>query len=361
VNQYDRTRPFPASAKDSPKSAAGEDARPLQTPIWFPALRSTGKPMTVGDYAQLADTEMHFGAPSPKQNRWRSLLSTSSEIPLRAVKDAEPARGHYPVLIYAPSDSSVSWENADLCEYLASHGYVILASPSMGVSTRDMTDDLDGIDAQARDISFLITYAAALPDADLSEVAVVSWSWGGISSLFAAARDHRINALLEMDGSMRYFPGLVQKAGDVFPGRMTIPLLFFTSDNPNFLEDIAKSYDGPPADMVGPNVLNAWIHGDLLTVNMLGMAHPEFSSMFQRRENAQRFAQNQVADYGRNDVNTSYSSVALYALNFLNEYLKHDSSAKAFLAKTPTENGIPRHFMGVRFRPAQKTSNPSSR
>ena len=27
-------------------------------------------------------------------------------------------------------------ENADLCEYLASHGYVVIASPDMGASTR---------------------------------------------------------------------------------------------------------------------------------------------------------------------------------------------------------------------------------
>jgi predicted dienelactone hydrolase len=284
-------------------------------------------------------------------------LKASFDISLWAVRDARAANGHYPVVIYAPSDSSVSWENADLCEYLASHGYVVLASPSMGASTRDMTDDLNGINAQARDISFLITYAKTLSDADLSKVAVVSWSWGGNSSLFAAAPDHRIDALVEMDGSMRYYPGLVQKAGYVHPERMTIPLLFFTSEDPNRLEDMAKYYEGPPADIVGPNVLNAWIHGDLLTVNMLGMAHPEFSSMFQRRESARRFEENQVADYGRNDANTSYSWVALYTLNFLNAYLKHDSSAKAFLARTPSENGVPKHFMGIRFRPAQKSSH----
>ena len=169
--------------------------------------------MTVGDYVQLADTEIHFNAPDEKENRWRSLLNTSFDIPLSAVREAKPAKGRYPVLIYASSDSSVSWENADLCEYLASHGYVVLASPSIGASTRNMTDDLDGTDAQARDISFLITYAKTLPDTDLSEVAVVSWSWGGISSLFAATRDPRIDALVEMDGSMLYYPGLVKRAG----------------------------------------------------------------------------------------------------------------------------------------------------
>jgi hypothetical protein len=60
-----------------------------------------------------------------------------------------------------------------------------------------------------------------------------------------------------------------------------IPLLFFTQEDANVLEDIDRHYDGPPAYIVGPNILNAWIHGDLLTVNMLGMAHAEFSSMFQ--------------------------------------------------------------------------------
>jgi hypothetical protein len=94
---------------------------------------------------------------------------------------------------------------------------------------------------------------------------------------------------------------------------------------------------------------------------MLGMAHPEFSSMFQRRESAQRFAENQVADYGRDDANTSHAWVALYTLNFLNAYLKHDAPAKAFLERTPAENGVPKHFMGITFRPAQKVSTPKAR
>jgi len=269
------------------------------------------------------------------------------------VRDAELDSEHYPILIYAPSDSSVAWENADLCEYLASHGYVVLASPSMGAATRDMTDDLDGINAQARDISFLVSYAKSLSDTDSSEVAVVSWSWGGISSLFAAARDPRIDALVAMDGSMRYYPGLVKKAGDIHPERMTIPLLFFTRNVS--LEDLEND-NAPVADKVGPSVLNEWIHGDLLTVNMLGMAHAEFSSMFQRRESAQRFAENQVADYGRDDANTSYAWVARYSLDFLDAQLKHVASAKAFLGKSPSSNGVAKHFMDVRFRPARKTT-----
>jgi predicted dienelactone hydrolase len=343
VDQYDRSRTYPASL----------NGRPIQTVIWYPSLKSAGAPMTVANYVKLADEETNFNAPDAEKNRWRSLLKTSFDTRLRAVRDANLVTGHYPMLIYAPSDSSVSWENADLCEYLASYGYVVLASASLGSSTRDMADDLDGINAQALDISFLISYASELAHVDVSKVAVVSWSWGGISSLFAEARDSRIHALVELDGSVRYYPGLVRSGGDVHPERMTIPLLFFTRNVS--LEDLEN--DGvTQADRVGPNVLNAWSHGDLLKVDMLGMAHPEFSSMFQRRESEQRFAENQIADYGRDDANTSYAWMALYTLKFLDACLKQDPSAKKFLERTPAQNGVPKHFMGVTLRAAEKVS-----
>jgi hypothetical protein len=57
--------------------------------------------------------------------------------------------------------------------------------------------------------------------------------------------------------------------------------------------------------------------------------------------------------------NVSYAWVALYTLNFLDGYLNHDASAKAFLGKTPAGNGVPKHFMGVTFRPAQQTDAKS--
>jgi dienelactone hydrolase len=345
VNQYDHSRSFPVSA-----GSAKSSARPLQTLIWYPSSASTTRPMTVGDYAQLADTEISFKAPD-RIHKWHSILAASSAVALRAVRDAPLVQGHFPVVIYAPGDSSVSWDNADLCEYLASYGYVVLASPSMGASTRDMTDDLDGINTQARDISFLIGYAGTLPDADSSKLAVAAWSWGGISSLFAAARDHRIDALVDLEGSLRYYPGLVQRAADVRPDRMTLPLLFFTRGDLS-LED----WDGFNDDgKIGPNVLNEWIHGDLLTVHMLGMSHPEFSAMTERKHNAERFAENQQADYDRDDANTSYAWVARYTVAFLDAHLKQDAAADAFLKKTPAENGVPRHFMATSFRPAQKS------
>ena len=55
--------------------------------------------------------------------------------------------------------------------------------------------------------------------------------------------------------------------------------------------------------------------------------------MFQRRESAKRFEENQVADYGREDANTNHAWVALYTLKFLDAYLKHDVYGKSFPSK----------------------------
>jgi tetratricopeptide (TPR) repeat protein len=356
VEQYDLSRTFRGLTDDLGKPSVGERARPLQTLVWYPAEKSSAKPMTVADYGNLQATEISFGKPMipADMKEWMTEAAPTLTQSLWAVRDAEPTPGHFPVVIYAPSFSSQSWENADLCEYLASHGYVVIASPDMGATARDMTMDLAGIDAQARDISFLIGYAQTLPDTDMSAVAVAGYSWGGISNLFAAARDNRIDALVALDGSMRYFPGLVKDAGYVHPEQMTIPLLFFTQGEIT-LEKVELYHSAPM--QTGPNVLNAWTHGDLVTVDMMGLIHLEFSSMFQRDESTwkQTFGTQQKADYGREDGVAGYAWVAKYTVHFLDAYLKHDAAALAYLKKTADENGAPQHFLAVRYRAAQGT------
>ncbi len=352
VDQYDYSRTYRSRTNDLGLPYEGERARPLQTLIWYPAEKTALKPMTVGDYANLAATETSFDKPllSVDSKHWIDGIKPTLTMPMWAVRDAPPVSGHFPIVIYAPSFSAMSWENADLCEYLASHGYVVIASPDMGASTRDMTLDVDGINAQARDISFLIGYAETLPNTDMSAIAVAGFSWGGISNLFAAAQDNRIDALVALDGSMRYYPGLV-KQGDVHPEQMTIPLLFFAQGGMT-LEDKERYLNSEKNQ--GPSVLNAWTHGDLVLVRMLGLVHVEHSSMYQRNEDVWKsFSQQQIADYGREDGIAGYAWIARYTAQFLDAYLKHDAAAMAWIKNTPAENGVPQHLLSVSYRPAK--------
>ena len=352
VEQYDYTRTFHSPLDVLGKPYTGERARPVQTLIWYPAEPSIAKKMTVADYTNLLAAEADFAHPhiSSDWQAWIKAVTPTLQDSLWAVRNASPVAGRFPVVIYAPSLSAMSWENADLCEYLASYGYVVIASPSMGAATRNLTTDVLGTEAQARDISFLISYARTLSDTDLSEIAVAGFSWGGISNLFAAARDSRIDALIALDGSMRYYPGLVAQSGYVHPDEMTIPLLFFTQ-GAFTLEDRSRYLTSK--DSEGPNVLNAWTHGDLLTVRDMALVHLEHSSMFQRNEDLWKTYEN--ADYSRADGIIGYAWVCRYTLNFLNAYLKHDPVAMAFLKRTPAENGVPAHILATNFRPGEGT------
>ena len=350
VEQYDFSRTYRSLIDGLGKPYLGERARPLQTLIWYPAQKSSGKPMTVGDYGDLLATEVNFGGPqlAPDWKQWLDGMRPTLKDSMWAVRDAPLLAGKFPVVIYAPSISSMSWENADLCEYLASHGYVVVASPDMGAATREASADLADINAQAQDISFLIGYARTLPYTEMSQIAVAGFSWGGISNLFAAARDNRVDALIAFDGSMRYFPGLVKAAGDVHPEQMTIPMLFFTQ-GPTTLEKLARQH--PNKDNEGPNVLNEWTHGDLITVEDIALVHTEHSSMYQRNEDIwKNYPRSHKADYSRADGMVGYAWIARYTLEFLDAYLKHDEQAMAFLKKTPAEVGVPPHMMTVDFR-----------
>jgi dienelactone hydrolase len=349
VEQYDYSRVFQPEVDSLGKPYEGERARPIQTLIWYPAQAGAAPHMVVGDYVALSETEASFGRPrlvkGPANYFWSGIAPSFPE-PMAATREAAAAPGRFPLVIYAPSFSSGAWENADLCEFLASWGYVVIASPGMGVG-RESTHDLAGVDAQARDISFLIGFARSLPDADVSHVAVVGFSWGGLSNLFAAQRDDRIQALVDLEGSIRYWPGLV-KSGDVDPSKLAIPLLYFKQEVS--LEGQAGLEQNFKA-AAGPSVLNQWTGGDLYSIQMLRMVHPEFGSLTFRNTNLWNFEMPRLqwGDYDREDGIESYAWVARYTRAFLDAYLKTDADARAFLNKPPADVGVPRHTLAVSF------------
>jgi dienelactone hydrolase len=353
AEQYDRSRLFAATLDENEKPVTVEGPRPLQILVWYPAETSSGKIMTFGDYAALIKTETSFDQPiehGKPQAFVEQYMHGITALPAWAVRDATMQAGQFPVVIYAPSLNAPATENIELCEYLASNGYVVMASPSMGAASRTMTVDIAGANAEARDISFLIDFAKTLPNTDMSEVAAMGYSWGGMAALFDAARDKRVGALISLDGSFRYSAGTVQEAGDVHPDQMTIPILVFSR-----AEETLEAWDamrhGKQQGDAAPNVLNEWTHGDLLHIHLLGVSHIQFSSLYQRSERFGKEAlQFSPADYSLDEGAESYNWMARYTLEFLDAYLKRNEVAREFLKRTPTENHVPRHLIAEQFR-----------
>jgi dienelactone hydrolase len=355
VQQYDHTRLYKTTVDVvTGQPSRGERARPVQTLVWYPAARG-GKPMTFRDYVATTPTEDDYTlAPAEVQRlagaridgnagARRDVLLRDIVRPMQSVRDAAPAAGKFPVVIYAPSFSAVGVENTDLCEYLASQGYVVLASPSLGAHTRSMTLDLEGLEAQAADIAYLIGYARTLAQADANNVAVVGFSWGGLANVLAAAKDDRIRALVSLDGSLRgygkFVDGGPNAAKYVSPARVAVPLLY-VGRRPSTLEELNRSEVSTSFSFI-----NQMKYSDVYVLSMMPMRHADFSSWALRQAQDEGFV-----DYTRDEVSAAYGWTARYVHRFLDAYLKHDAAGLAFLNATPRANGAPPHMIATDIR-----------
>ena len=346
VQQYDHARGVNPDINAFGESKGGERARPMQTLVWYPAQVTSGKAMQAIDYelTKLTDYEVDVSAAdlAKMRARWLGAAQAAQLVqPMWAMRDAAAATGKYPVVIYAPGFDGRAFENADLGEYLASHGYIVIASRSTGPRTALMSDDLEGLQAQAADIAFLSAYAHTLAQADSSRLAVVGFSWGGLANVFASAKSNRIKALVSLDGSVRSQPQLIAAAGNVDPARTAVPMLSIGS-RPMSLETLHQR-----GRTVASNYLNSMKYSDLYLATMQPMVHMNFSSWSLRFDGDQQFT-----DYSSDEVATAYSWTIRYVKEFLDAYLKKNDAALAFLKNSPLKNGVPAHTMALESRPA---------
>lgn len=362
VEQYDHWRAYRTRTDlVTGQAYTGERARPVQTLVWYPAAAS-GARMAYRDYFDTLGAEDDFTLSA--QERARRVKAQLDEAtagpratlarqalagPVLAQRDAAPLAGRFPVVVYGPSFGIPAMDNADLCEYLASQGYVVIASPSVGPRSRAMTADLDGLEAQAADMAFLAAYARTLPYADAARMAVMGYSWGGLANVLAAARDDRIGAVVSLDGSVRahsqYVDGGSKAARYVTPERLTAPFLYLGA-RPHSVETINKY-----SLNIGYSLMNKMVHADTYILTMNPMTHSDFDSFMLRFAPDASFA-----DYTREEAMQAYSWAARYVHRFLDAYLKGDASAKAFLVNTPRDNGVPPRTMVTDIRPAASTA-----
>jgi len=349
VEQYDGSRTFLGRTDPvTGQPITTNRARPIQTLIWYPAEKA-GSPLRYGDYLALTGSEDRYDRSAEQiaataEFRLRdylppdfsaAALGTIKNEPMWAIRDASARSGKFPVVIYAPSHNASAAENADLCEYLASYGYVVLASPSFGVHSRWMASDLADIEVQAGDIEFLIGYASTLLNADNSHVAVIGYSWGGIANVFAAAKDNRITALVGFDGGIRLVGKMVAASKYVVPERLTVPYLYLSSA-PGALEDLYRQQQDLSDDL-----LARLKFCDLYLVTMEPLLHYHFSSEHLRFLSAH----NLESEYPLDEIYQAYGGLARYTRTFLDGTLKNDANALASVAGKP--EGFPRHAVRV--------------
>ena len=133
---------------------------------------------------------------------WDGLLAT----PVFATLNVPAAAGKFPVVIYHPGLGGTFDDNAVACEYLASHGYVVLSSAYQAADSSILNINGD-LDTSFDDLSFLLRYAATLPFADISKVAAMGHSYGAQAMLgWRAQPNSPLDAVVFLDSTVEYRP-----------------------------------------------------------------------------------------------------------------------------------------------------------
>jgi dienelactone hydrolase len=194
---------YPVGVRSQDFEDATRGGRKLPLELWYPAHgRHVGQDLA----SQSQDRYSIFGAHSVQQD---------------AVRDAAPAEGSFPLVVFSHGMAGHRRQSTFLCTHLASHGYAVasadhggstiadLVTLAMRVRARELPPDLEPILAgyvadRPQDMAAIIEHTAsgALSwpvELDLARgVGVTGHSFGGFTAIVVAARDPRVRALVAL-------------------------------------------------------------------------------------------------------------------------------------------------------------------
>ena len=255
---------------------------------------------------------------------WDGLLAT----PVFATGNVPAAPGRFPVVIHHPGLGGTFDDNAVACEYLASHGYVVLSSAYQAADSGSLNIDGD-LWTSLEDLNFLLRYAATLPFADVSKVAAMGHGYGAQAMLGWRARpDSAVDAVVSLDSTLEYrplddFPSL--KAALERNRNSACPVMMFAGRRQN-----------PHWDSLDPYLRFA----SRYEATVDGMEHNDFVS--------------QGATGKADAVRRNYEAVCEAILRFLNGHLKGDAEALQSLRGAGTPGPVQLEYQAA--RPAAPTS-----
>jgi pimeloyl-ACP methyl ester carboxylesterase len=349
--QLDYSRRYNMTFDDKTTYAPGKAPRPILVNQWYPAKQvGAPKPMPHRDYLNIRSddpqlttfsirlAEYNRGViakevmdKSPKEltGLEKTLLDQFLDTPTACIRGAAPALGPFPLVIYHSGAGSSFEDNSVLCEFLASHGFVVLGSAFQQQSGKSFnTDNGEG---SARDLAFLTAYARQLPNCDWHYVAVIGHSAGAQAALtFGSQPNAVVDAVVSLDTTQDYrglkdplweFATQVAKNGANF----TCPLLMVAGPHAFFeLADslqFSERYYLTIKDMDHNDYISqGGIHNERLY--QLHLRDPGRTAGVRAKENA-----------ALQRTKAGYQALCIYILRFLEAELKGGAAGKHFLAR----------------------------
>lgn len=318
-------------------------ARPIPISIWYPATIADSKPeqLTVLNYLEVLKEEEEWkNLPNYFLLDWFPYLWNTPEnkahLSEKANAFSNPTLlvGKFPVVVYAPSYQASSIENFTLFEYLASNGFVVISSPSRGTDTRWLeggtTRDME---TQSRDVEFLLKEIHSYENIEFEKVALMGFSFGGLSNALTVMKNKTINAIVSLDGTERYNYPVLEKSPYFNLDKFSIPYIHFAQKE--IPKEVLTTDKIPEELNYKFQLYDSLEYSNIHRYRFHDLTHSYFSSfgvLFANRDKKQ--------DKSDEKIMASYNLLCQHTLQFLNATLKNEKNAIAFIENEPVENGF---------------------
>ena len=329
--------------------------RPISISIWYPAKieKNNSHQLTILDYLEVLKEEEEWkNLPNYFLLDWFPYLSNTPENKAHlsekvdAFSNSTFLDGKFPVIVYAPSYQSSSIENFALFEYLASNGFIVISSPSRGTDTRWLeggtTKDME---TQSRDIEFLLKEIYKYKNIDLNKIALIGFSFGGLSNTITIIKHKNISAIVSLDGTERYNYGVLEKSPYFDLDKFNTPYIHFAQ------EEIPKEVltsDKIPAELNYKfQLYDSLQYNNAYSYRFHDLTHSYFSTfgvLFANRDKRQ--------DKSDAKIMVSYRLLSEHTLQFLNATLKNDKYAKKFIENSSENNGFAKDLISKKMKQA---------
>ncbi|WP_286269938.1 hypothetical protein [Thalassotalea hakodatensis] len=243
-HEYDKRRSFAPKYDYFGEETFSPIGRPMQVAMWYPGKSiADKKPLKYRDFTAFTSSEVDF-ARQAKGEREQHINSLLNSLPDRAkagyIKfwqqltrsyfNIEVAGDNFPVVLYAPPMNSSVHDNALLCEYLASHGYIVVSVAAKGEFTRLQQQLVNAAQVQALDLAYLWEFSQRFTRN--KKVAVIGYSLGGLSNLIFANKNKDVDAVVSLDSSIMSQGWLedVQTTSYYQPSELTAKLLMISKN-----------------------------------------------------------------------------------------------------------------------------------
>ncbi|MBU1099655.1 MAG: hypothetical protein KKA84_04545 [Bacteroidetes bacterium] len=325
---------------DYSRSYNTSNSRDLRAYLWYPAEKNENSPLTIGDFAKYAYEDFNpvsadFNVNSRSEmnelplarglsdTSWAEFVSKELISTLNPLKQERK----FPLIIFGQGlyyESPLT--HIVLCEYLASHGYVVITCPLLGSNSRLVRLNNVDLEAQVRDLEYLLSYSLQLDNVDREKVGAIGFDMGGMSALTMCMRNNSIKAFVTTDAGI-VFPhssGLPGSSPNYNPASFSIPWMHMTR---------ASSYYAELSTNKETSLYEQKISGDSYLVLFDTAPHVNFTSysLFGIQENVPGYWSSAESIFP-----STYMTVCNKTLAFFDYYLKGmDSSLSLLNFKDP--------------------------